>query len=252
MWDWFINFLREVITWIANICGDWGLAVILLTFIIRLLLTPLTIRSTKSSAQMQVLQPKMKEIQDRYADDPQRMNEEMQKFYSEAHFNPLGGCLPLLLQMPIFFALFTVLKDLPENAHFFGILDSLSQSVAGAVSVFGFAGAWVYILLDLLFGALTFLPLYMNSRTGDPSQRQQSLIMGVVMSLMMCWFGWSVPVGVLLYYNTSSAWGVIQQQFITSKVLEQAKKDLDKKMSEQPQIDVVRRERKERPRKKNK
>lgn len=252
MWDWFINLLSQIITWLAGVCGDYGLAVILLTLIIRVLLTPLTIRSTKSSAQMQVLQPKMREIQERYKDDPQRMQEETTRLYSENKINPVGGCLPLLLQMPVFFALFAVLKNLPAEAHFYGILDSLAQSFSGAVGQFGWAGAWVYLILDVAFGALTFLPLWMNARATDESQRQQSLVMGVVMALMMMWFGWGVPVGVLLYYVTSAAFGVIQQQFITKKVLEEAKQDLDAKMNGAPQIDVVRKERKARPHKKTK
>ena len=154
---------------------------------------------------MQVLQPKLLEIQETYANDPVRQQEELRKIYSEHKFNPLGGCLPMLLQMPIFFALFTVLKQVPTEAHFYGILPSLADSVAQVVATAGFAGAWVYILLDLLFGGLTFLPMWMNTRNSTAGQQQsQTLIMGVVMAGMMVWFGWSVPVGVLLYYNTSA------------------------------------------------
>ena len=97
MWDWFIWFLKSVLEFFANTFGDWGLAVIILTVIIRLALTPLTIKSTKSSAKMQALQPKLQEIQELYADDPQKQTEELQKFYSENKFNPLGGCLPVLI-----------------------------------------------------------------------------------------------------------------------------------------------------------
>ena len=83
MWDWFIWFLKSVLEFFANTFGDWGLAVIILTVIIRLALTPLTIKSTKSSAKMQALQPKLQEIQELYADDPQKQTEELQKFYRE-------------------------------------------------------------------------------------------------------------------------------------------------------------------------
>ena len=194
----------------------------------------------------------MKELQERYADNPQRMNEEMQKFYSESKFNPLGGCLPILLQMPIFFALFSVLKDkLPAEAHFFSILDSLSQSVSGALAVNGIAGAWLFILLDIAFGLLTFVPMYLNSVNSSEEQRSQTLIMGVVMAGMMMWFGWSVPVGVLLYYDTSAAWGVVQQLFITNKVMESARKKEAERAANQVVVDVVRKEKKSRPHKKN-
>jgi YidC/Oxa1 family membrane protein insertase len=254
MWEWFINLLTQILQFFADICGDWGLAIIILTVIIRLILTPLTIKSTRSSAQMQVLQPRMQEIQLRYADDPQRQQEELRKFYSEHKFNPLGGCLPLLLQMPVFFALFSVLKEgIPDTAHFFGILDSLSQSVSGAVAATGFAGAWVFLLLDVLFGVLTFIPMYLQQKNStNEAQKSQSMIMGVFMAGLMIWFGWSVPVGVLLYYNTSALWGIVQQVFITNRIIEKYKKQEEERMANMPvQIDVVRKEKNPRQHKKN-
>lgn len=251
MWDWIINIVAQILKGLAGIVGDWGLAIIVLTFIIRLLLTPLQTRSLKSSARMQVLQPKLMELQERYADDPQRLNEEMQKFYSENKFNPLGGCLPVIIQMPVFFALFSVLRyQVPEEAHFFGILESLRVSTADAVSQFGFADAWVFIVLVLLFGILTLVPMLLNAQSDSP-QASQMKIMGVVMAVMMIWFGWSVPVGVVLYYDTSAAWGAIQQIFITRRVMEKAKADEAERLKNQPvKVDVVRKERKPRPHKK--
>ena len=118
MWDWFVNFLTQVLEFLAGFSGDWGLAVIILTVIIRLLIMPLMTHSTASTARMQALQPLLQEMQEKYADDPQRLNEEMRKFQAEHNFNPLGGCLPMLLQMPIFFALFTVARNVPETASF--------------------------------------------------------------------------------------------------------------------------------------
>lgn len=92
MWDWFINFLTMVLEGLHGVSGDWGLAVIILTLIIRLILTPLQTKSVKSTANMQVMQPKIAEIQEKYADDPVRMQEEQMKLYSEANFNPIMGC----------------------------------------------------------------------------------------------------------------------------------------------------------------
>ena len=204
-------------------------------------------------AKMQVLQPKMMEIQERYADDPQRMNLEMQKFYSENKFNPLGGCLPTLIQMPVFFALFSVLRyQIPSSACFYGIFESLALSPNGAVLELGWAGAWLYIVFDLAFGVLTLIPMLLNQQATESMQGQQTKIMGIVMALMMMWFGWSVPIGVVLYYVTSSAWGVVQQVFITRKVTEKAKAEEAERLSNQPvNINVVRRERKQRPHKKS-
>ena len=125
MWDWFVNFLTNVLAWLASLVGDWGLAVIILTFIIRLLIMPLMTKSTASTAKMQVLQPKLQEIQERYADDPERQMAEMRKFQAENDFNPLGGCLPMLLQMPVFFALFTVARNVPADACFLNIMPSI-------------------------------------------------------------------------------------------------------------------------------
>lgn len=251
MWDWFINLLMQVLTALATWTGDWGIAVIILTFIMRIIVMPLMTRSTASSAQMQALQPKMKEIQDRYANDPERMNEEMRKFYSEHKFNPLGGCLPLIIQMPVFFGLFTVAKNVPADASFLNILPSLSQSASGAFASQGVAGALIYILFDLAFGILTFLPMIMNLKNTSEEQRQQSLIMGGVMSVMMLWFGWTVPSAVLLYYDTSAIWQVIQQKVVTQKVMQKVKEETEAKLANQGvQVDVVRKERKPRPHKK--
>ncbi len=255
MWDWFTSFLLQALQGIANFVGDWGLAIIILTAIIRILLTPLTLKSTRSSARMQVLQPKLKALQERYADDPQAQAQAMKEFYAENSFNPLGGCLPVLLQMPIFFALFAVLRDqLPvvaPDAHFYSLLNSLSMSVSGAISELGFLGAWVFIALDVLFAIMSFIPMYLNSKNSSPEQLQSMKVMGVVMSLMMLFVGWSLPVGVLLYYNTSALWGIIQQIFITQRVIDQVKKSEANRMgNESIKVDVVRRERKPRPHKK--
>lgn len=251
MWDWFISFLTNVLASLAQVTGDWGVAVIILTFIMRLIVMPLMTRSTASSARMQALQPKMKEIQDRYANDSERQAQEMQRFYSENKFNPLGGCLPVLIQMPVFFALFTVARNVPSEAHFLNIMPSLSQSAAGALAAGGLMGAFVYILLDVAFGILTFIPMVMNLRNTSEDQRQQTLIMGVVMAVMMLWFGWSVPGAVLLYYDTSAIWQVVQQKVVTQRVMDRVKAETEANMASQPvQVDVVRKERKPRPHKK--
>ena len=251
MWDWFVQFLTAVLAGIQGLVGDWGLAVIILTFIIRLLIMPLMTKSTASTARMQVLQPKMMEIQERYADDPERQMQEMRKFQAENNFNPLGGCLPMLLQMPVFFALFTVARNVPTDASFLNILPSISMSVREAVASFGITGAIVYILFDVGFGAMTLAQMLMNVKNVPEDQRQQNIIMGVMMGAMMVWFGWSVPAAVLLYYVTSAIWQVIQQQIVTKRVTEKVKAETEAQLANQPvEINVERRERKPRPKKK--
>ena len=251
MWDWFVVFLTNVLASIQGMVGDWGVAVIILTFIIRLLIMPLMTKSTVSTAKMQVLQPKMQEIQDRYADDPERQMQEMRKFQAENDFNPLGGCLPMFLQMPVFFALFTVARNVPADASFLNIMPSISMSVKEAVASFGITGAWVYILFDVGFGLMTMIQMLLTIKNVPEEQRQQNLIMGVMMGGMMLWFGWSVPAAVLLYYVTSAIWQVIQQQIVTQRVTEKVKAETEAKLANQPvEITVERRERKPRPKKK--
>ena len=251
MWEWFISFLTTVLASIEGFVGDWGLAVIVLTVIVRLILTPLMAHSTKSTARMQVMQPKLQEIQERYANDPERQAEELRKVYAEMKFNPLGGCLPIFLQMPIFFGLFEVVRNVPADACFFGILPSISQSVQQVLAASGWVAAAPYIIFDLLFGVLTFIPMVLNVTNQDSAQRSQTMVMGGVMALMMLWFGWGVPSAVLLYYVTSSIWQVVQQQLITRRVMEKAKADAEAEAANKPiEVDVVRREKKPRPHKK--
>lgn len=249
MWDWFINFLTAVLAGIQGFVGDWGLAIIVLTVIVRLALTPLQTKSVKSTAGMQVMQPRIQEIQEKYANDPQRLQEETMKVYSEMKVNPLMGCLPLLIQMPIFFALFAVIKNVPADASFFGILPSISVSVADMLTQGGFVAALPYIIMDILFGVLTFIPMVMNS-DNTPEMKTQQMTMGGVMSFMMLWFGWTCPSAVLLYYVSSSIWQVVQQKVVTQRVVEKAKKEAEERAKNAPvQVNVVRREKKQRPHK---
>lgn len=249
MWDWFIQFLFDCIHVLQNIVGDWGLAIIIFTVIIRLLLLPLTFKQQKSMAEMQVVTPLLQEIQTKYADDPQRMNEEMTKFYAEHKFNPLGGCLPMFIQMPVFFALFSVLRDkmpaVAPDASFYGILPSLASS-AGDIFTTDFVMAIPYIIFVLLFGILTFLPMYLQQNSNSMTKN-----MGIVMTVMMLFVGWTSPAGVVLYWVVSSAWAVVQQQLIFKKKQNEVVEAQKVAAASKPvEVDVVRRTRKSRPHKK--
>lgn len=253
MWDWFIGILSQILSALATTVGDWGLAVIILTVIIRIILTPLTNHSLKSTARMQVMQPKMKELQEKYADNPQMQQEEIRKLYADMKANPLGGCLPLLLQMPIFFGLFTVAKNVPANAHFFSILPNIADTAGSVLAASGFVAALPYIAFDVLFGVFTFVPMLLNLKQYTEEQRSQQLVMGAVMSVMMLWFGWSVPAAVLLYYVTSALWQTVQQSLITRRIIEKEKARVEAEMAQKPiEVDVVRKEKKPRPHKSSK
>ena len=258
MWDWIVQILLQILRFIQGFASDWGLSIIILTVIVRLILTPLLLKSTKSTARMQVLQPKLMEIQQKYADDPQRQAEEMQKFYSENKFNPLGGCLPLLIQMPILLALFTLLRNLPgyigESGvvfSFYNIMPDLTTT-PGAQWANGIATALPYLISLILFGILTVIPSLYQSHNPTGQQASSMRTMALVMGIMMLWLGWNLPAGVLLYYDVSSLWQVAQQIFVTRRVMEKAKAEEEERLAHAPiEVDVVRREHKARPRKKN-
>lgn len=255
MWDWIVQILFQVLAFIQSFAVDWGLSIIILVLIVRLILTPLLLKSTKSTARMQVLQPKLQEIQERYQDDPQRMNEEMQKFYSQNKFNPFGGCLPLLIQMPILFALFTLLRDLPNyfegtSFSFYGILPDLTTTPAAQMGN-GIMAALPYLISLVLFAVLTLIPQLYTSRNQTGQQASTMRTTAIVMAVMMLFIGWGLPAGVLLYYDVSTAWQVVQQVFVTQRVMDKAKAEEEERMANAPlEVDVVRRERKARPHKK--
>ena len=220
MWKQFQDIIFTTLQYLQSLTGDWGVAIILLTVALRIVILPLTLKQTKSMLELQQIQPKIKELQAKYKDDKEKLQEETLKFYSENKVNPLGGCLPAILQMPIFFALFGVLRTLPTRIHgggvqsFLGIIPNLSlmpknvYSGAGlaAGTPHGIIAAIPYLILVLIFGVSIWLPQALM-----PGDKQQKMI-GAYMAIVMLFFGWSSPAGVLLYWDVSSIWGVAQQQ----------------------------------------
>jgi len=246
IWDQFRNLIFAALTYLYSLTGDWGVAIILLTVAIRILILPLTIKQTSSMYELQKIQPKIKALQEKHKGDKEKLQEETLKFYSENKVNPLGGCLPLLLQMPVFFALFQVLRTrLPADASFLGIIPKLSEApkavyaahaASGGGPMAGIIAAIPYIILVILFSVSIWLPQALM-----PGDKQQKMI-GAYMAVAMLWFGWSSPAGVLLYWDVSSIWGVAQQQLTMTwmnrkkaadELAEKAEKDQAKAASEQ-------------------
>lgn len=257
MWEAFKDAIFFCIEFFHNFVSDWGLAIVIVTLILRLILFPLMQKQIKSSYKMQQFSPRMREIQEKYADDQQRQAEEMQKMYAEIGFNPLTGCLPLLIQMPIFVALFQVLNEMGARTDgteysFFNILPTLTGS-AGAMWGEGFLTFLPYGILLLLFAFCTFLPTLLQQNGTNNPQRKQMMIMMGIMSVFMLWLGWTSPAGVVLFWATSSVFGVLQQIISTRvfKIHDQqvAAEDTTPKPVE---VDVVRKTKKKRPTKKNK
>src|ERR687896_2594559 len=144
---------------IGDFEGSWGVAIILLTFTVRLVILPLTFKGVKSMQRLQQLQPEIKRIQERYKEDRQRMNQEIMAFYQREKVNPLGSCLPLLLQLPFFIALFYLLRspeferDIADNPGFYAI-DNLAEKVTGDPVLLG-ALIVLYVGTQLAASAVT-------------------------------------------------------------------------------------------------
>ncbi len=231
IWSTFKELIFMVLQQIEGVVGDWGLAIIVLTILVRLALMPLTIKQTKSMYAMQRIQPQLKELQVKYKDDKEKLQEETLKFYQDNQVNPFGGCLPMLLQMPLLIALYDVLarpdgpmltyfKEQGITGSFFGIIPNLASKPSGiwsaAMADSGVLGAFVatlpYILLVVLFGLSVWLPQALM-----PGDKQQKMI-GGYMAVVMLFFGWNAPAGVLLYWDVSSLWGVAQQQLMMASL----------------------------------
>ena len=255
MWEAFKDFIFWCIQSCHNLVGDWGLAIIIVTIIFRLLISPLMQKQIKSTHQMTKMQPLMQQLQEKYADDPQRLQEEMQKLYAEAKFNPLAGCLPILLQMPIFMALFGVLREMPRymgdsvgSYGFYGLVEDLTQTPSGALAE-GFGTFIPYLILLLIFAIATFAPMVMQQLSApDSPQRKQTLIMAAIMSVMMLWIGWSSPAGVLLFWGTSSLIGVAQQRIVQASLKRADEAKAAEEVELKPvEVDVTRKVKKKRP-----
>lgn len=256
MWEAFKDLIFWCIQAVYNVIGDWGAAILVITIIFRIALMPLMAKQIKSSHAMQVMQPKMQELQAKYSDDQQRLNEEMQKLYAEAHFNPLAGCLPMLLQMPIFMALFQVLREMGTRTggstyEFYSIVRDLTVTPSGAFSQ-GVVVFLPYIILLLVFAGATFLPMVlMQLNQPNSNQKRQTIMMSALMTLFMLWIGWRSPAGVLLFWGASSLFGVAQQQITTRKLKrEDAEQEAEVIDIKPIQVDVTRKAKKKRPTKK--
>ena len=255
MWDAFKDLIFWCINSVYSFAGDWGMAILVVTLIFRVILMPLMRKQIKSSYQMQKVQPLMQEIQQKYADDQPRMQEEMQKLYAEAKFNPLAGCLPIFLQMPIFIALFQVLQEMGTRTQgstyqFYHLVPDLTLTPASSLSQ-GFLIFLPYLILLLVFAGATFAPMLLQQRNvADANQRRQTLIMSAFMTVFMLWIGWGSPAGVLLFWGVSSLFGVFQQQ-ITMRALkaEDEKKEAEIVDVKPVKVEVERKVKKKRPHK---
>lgn len=203
------NALGHVLRIIFELVQNYGLSIILFTIVVKVLLLPLTIKQTKSTKAMQDIQPKIQEIQTKYKDKPEKQQQEIMKIYTEAKINPLAGCLPLLIQMPILIALFSVLRE-PVTYGVFVDQEQLATAAQGFL--------WVQdltkpdVILAILSGATTFL---MQTLMMPKDQQQGSMkMMTYVMSAMMLFWGFTFPAGLTLYWTIGNVFAIAQHYLI--------------------------------------
>ena len=254
MWEAFKDGIFAVIAAFYSFCGDWGLAIIIITVIFRVALIPLTHKQTKSSYMTQKLQPEIERIREIFADDKVRQNEEIQKLYAETHFNPLAGCIPMLIQLPIFMALFQTLSEMGQRAEvtgytFYNLIPNLVMTPAQAWAV-DFRTFVPYLILMVIFAGATFLPQILMSKGQPEQQRKQTLMMSAIMSVFMLWISWSSPAGVLLFWGVSSLIAIAMQQVSLSIVKKEIQEQEEEAALKPIEVNVTRNVKKKRPSKK--
>ncbi|NVK02429.1 MAG: membrane protein insertase YidC [Oceanospirillaceae bacterium] len=201
---WFVaSPLYMLLKWIYSIVGNWGLAIIGVTLLIKIALFQLNAKAFKSMAKMRKFGPEMARLKELYGDDRQKMSQEMMKLYSKEKINPLGGCLPIVAQMPIFIALYWVLLESVELRHapFYGYIQDLSQMDP-------------YFILPLLMGASMFIQQLLNPTPPDPMQAKIMKMLPIIFTFFFLWF----PAGLVLYWVVNNVLSIAQQYIINKQI----------------------------------
>jgi YidC/Oxa1 family membrane protein insertase len=239
-----LQFLASILSFFYQFTHSYGLSIVLLTVIVRLVLFPLTAKQMRSMAAMSRVQPQIKKMQAEYKDDRQKLNEEMMKFYKQEGINPAAGCFPLLLQLPVFFGLFRVIRGLSSTGplsflavrvprpDYLGKNSEMYRAIVrsgGQLLSWGFdlaqsaSGTWgsskatPYLILVLLYGASGWVQQSMANKrnmtqaTGTAAQMQQIM---KIFPLFMALFAWSMPAGLVVYWFASNLWTIGQQEVL--------------------------------------
>jgi len=215
LWQTFVHWFSELITFmygITEILGvpNYGLAIILITILIKIALFPLTQKQMKSMRKMQEIQPETKYLQEKYKGEPEILQKKTMELYKEKGVSPLGGCLPLLLQMPIFIAFYQSLIKfdfaVAEHASFLGI-DNIGQSVSYYIG----QGDIIPIYLPILAAVTTYLQQRISMvDTNDPTQKS----MLYMMPIFMAWIVLKMPAGLPIYWVMFNTLGILQQLYV--------------------------------------
>jgi len=232
--------MGAVLAFVYSLVPNYGLAIIGLTVIVRLVLFPMTAKQARSMQKMQQIQPEIKKLQARYKDNRQQLNEEIMKFYKENKVNPMAGCLPLVLQMPVFFALFRVLREplkhIPHDSKLFrAFCENLDASKCGKTAGYpkglsflgmnlskaasdihgSFTTALPYFLLIALVVVTGYLQFKQTqSRQTNAQANPQAAMMGKIFPAFFAFISYRLPAGVVLYFLVSNGWQIGQQALI--------------------------------------
>jgi len=194
--------------WIHALVGNWGWSIIILTILIKLVFYPLNAKAGRSMAQMKVLAPKMEKLKQLYGDDRQKMNQAMMELYRTEKINPLGGCLPIVVQIPVFIALYWVLLASIELRHapWLGWIHDLSAPDP-------------YFVLPVIYAVSMFVQTKLNPQPADPVQARVMLIMPIMFSIFFLFF----PAGLVLYWVAQNLLSILQQWHINRTLEREAK-----------------------------
>ena len=197
-----------VLKHIYNFLGNWGVAIILVTVLIKLLFFKLSEKSYRSMARMKLLAPRIQQLRERYGDDKQGMNQKMMQMYKEEKVNPLGGCLPVIVQIPVFISLYWVLIESVElrQAPFMLWIEDL-------------AIADPYFVMPVLMGVTMFIQQRLNPPPADPMQQKVMQFLPVIFTVFFLFF----PAGLVLYWIVNNILSIAQQWYITKKIAEEKK-----------------------------
>ncbi len=214
------GFLIALI-WMKSFCGNYGISIILLTFIVKMIFWPVTDRANASMRKMQKIQPLVQEIRTKYKDDAQKMNTKIMQLYKEHKVNPLGGCLPILLQIPIFIALYSALNGAIElrQSSFLWAFDLSRPDTIGMIPGIDLA----INPLVLMMTVTMVIQQYLTPSAMDPVQQKMMMILPLVMLVLL----YSLPSGLTLYWTVSQIISIVQ--LLVNKRIDQKEKMLEKK-----------------------
>jgi YidC/Oxa1 family membrane protein insertase len=204
MWKLVSEALLNMMNVIHGVVGNYAVAILILTAIIKLLLWPLQTKANKSMRRMSALSPNMQELREKYKDDPTKMNAEVMKLYKDYGINPVSGCLPMLIQIPIFFGLFTMLRQAVElrNASFLWVSDLSQPDTVAHIPGLG----WPINILPLLMAATSFWMTHVTPKSGDATQQRVMMFMPLIFVV----FCYNFAAALALYYTTQNLFTILQ------------------------------------------